>query len=249
MVFVILHVLVYPASNGYNSYFDKDEQSIGGLKHPPKVSKELYVVSLILDAFALLLGCILSTEFVLMVLVYGIISKAYSHPMTRLKKYPIYGWLAAGVFQGYFTFLTCLVGFGLPTADMWDIQYQIPAILSSLLLFGSYPMTQVYQHEEDQKRGDITISIKLGVLGTFHFAAIFFFFSVNLFAYYFLSSYSQHLATFFLVLLTPVLIYFGNWYFKVRKDLSEADFDRTMRLNMISATCFNLFFISWYLFF
>ena len=41
MLFFILHFLVYPASNGYNSYFDKDEESIGGLKNPPKVSKEL----------------------------------------------------------------------------------------------------------------------------------------------------------------------------------------------------------------
>ena len=53
LVGVILHLLLYPASNGYNSYFDKDENSIGGLKNPPKVHKELYWVSLILDG----LGC------------------------------------------------------------------------------------------------------------------------------------------------------------------------------------------------
>lgn len=31
-VFIILHLLVYPASNGYNSYMDKDTSSIGGIK-------------------------------------------------------------------------------------------------------------------------------------------------------------------------------------------------------------------------
>ncbi|WP_223285001.1 hypothetical protein [Hymenobacter qilianensis] len=35
-VFVVLHVLAYPASNGYNSYYDRDEGSIGGLKKPPR---------------------------------------------------------------------------------------------------------------------------------------------------------------------------------------------------------------------
>ena len=40
-VFVVLHLLAYPASNGYNSYYDKDEGSIGGLKTPPKVTPEL----------------------------------------------------------------------------------------------------------------------------------------------------------------------------------------------------------------
>ena len=249
LVFFILHLLVYPASNGFNSYFDKDEKSIGGLKHPPKVSKELYSVSLIFDGIALLLGFWLSYEFVIMVLIYGLISKAYSHPLTRLKKFPIYGWLAAGIFQGYFTFLMCLVGFGLSLPEILQWDFQFPAILSSLLLFGSYPMTQVYQHEEDTARGDITLSIKLGILGTFHFAAIFFFFSVNLFAYYFHQTYGQSLAIFFFVALLPVLVYFGWWYQKVRKDRANADFDHTMRLNMISSSCFNFFFITWYFLF
>jgi len=75
--FLILHVLIYPASNGYNSYFDKDEKSIGGLKNPPKVQKELYWVSLILDGLGILLGLSTGLEFVMMIFIYGLISKAY----------------------------------------------------------------------------------------------------------------------------------------------------------------------------
>src|SRR5690606_37770715 len=41
LVFFILHLLVYPASNGYNSYHDKDTGSIGGLKAPPQPKEEL----------------------------------------------------------------------------------------------------------------------------------------------------------------------------------------------------------------
>ena len=40
--FLILHVLIFPSSNGYNSYQDRDETSIGGLKYPPKVSRNLF---------------------------------------------------------------------------------------------------------------------------------------------------------------------------------------------------------------
>ena len=29
-LFLIVHLFLYPASNGYNSYFDKDVKSIGG---------------------------------------------------------------------------------------------------------------------------------------------------------------------------------------------------------------------------
>ncbi|MEO1254384.1 MAG: UbiA family prenyltransferase, partial [Bacteroidota bacterium] len=185
--FFILHFLVYPASNGYNSYFDKDEGSIGGLKNPPKVSKELYWVSLAFDAISLILGFFISWEFVIMIFVYGMISKAYSHPTYRLKSKPIVGWLAAGIFQGYFTYLLSYVAINdVSVIDTFNLSIQIPGILSSALLLGSYPMTQIYQHDEDEKRGDITISLRLGILGTFHFTAVAFFFSSAGFLFYFI---------------------------------------------------------------
>lgn len=241
--FLILHLLVYPASNGFNSYFDKDEKSIGGLRKPPKVTKELYAVSLMLDFLGLLLGLFISIEFVLMVFVYGMVSKAYSHPSVRLKKYPILGWLAAGVFQGYFTFILSYVALkNSSVADSFEWGIQLPAILSSALLFGSYPMTQVYQHEEDAKRGDRTISLLLGVLGTFHFTALAFALASAGFEYYFMSYFSPLDAILFLGSLSPVLLYFGWWYMQVRKNRSAADFTNTMRLNLISSLLLNGFF-------
>ena len=242
--FIILHFLVYPASNGYNSFFDKDEESIGGLKHPPKVTKELYWIALLLDFIALGLSLLISFEFALMVLVYGTISKAYSHPSIRLKKYPIMGWLAAGIFQGYFTYLLSYIAINdVSVSSTFSLALQAPGVLSSLLLLGSYPMTQVYQHEEDAKRGDRTISRALGVLGTFHFTAIAFTISSTGFFYYFLQFQDLFTATAFLLFLSPVLLYFISWYIKVRKHRSAADFDSTMKLNLISSSLLNGFFL------
>ncbi|MEX0884529.1 MAG: ubiquinone biosynthesis protein UbiA, partial [Cyclobacteriaceae bacterium] len=53
VVWIALHLFLYPSSNGYNSYFDKDGESIGGLKNPPKVSLGLYYLSLLFFALAL----------------------------------------------------------------------------------------------------------------------------------------------------------------------------------------------------
>ena len=86
-VFVILHLLVYPASNGYNSYYDKDEESIGGLEKPPPVDKELLYVSLVLDALAVLLSLFISYWFALGIFIYGMVSNEYSYDKTRLKKF------------------------------------------------------------------------------------------------------------------------------------------------------------------
>ncbi len=247
LVFVILHFLVYPASNGFNSYFDKDEDSIGGLKKPPKVTKELYLVATIMDIVALALSFFLSTPFGFMVLIYIGVSRAYSHPLIRIKKYPVLGWLITGVFQGYFTLLLVTVAltethpFALPDSYHWA------GLISTLLLFGSYPMTQVYQHEEDSKRGDQTISLKLGVLGTFHFTGFLFMIATAGFLWYFLAFENIELVYLYLACSGPVLLYFGWWYLQVRKDESHANFDNTMRLNALSSLAFIAFFLIWWL--
>lgn len=245
LVGFILHSLIYPASNGYNSYFDRDEGSIGGLEKPPPVSKELFYVSWMLDILAIVIGWVfLGWEFAAMAFVYGMISKAYSHPLTRLKKHPIVGWLAAGVFQGYFTLLMAVVGIaGWHWSLIMSPMVQYAGILSTLLLFGSYPMTQVYQHEEDARRGDRTISLLMGVKGTFHFTALAFALSTVLFVIFFFSYFNGLAGGIFLLMLSPVLVFFAYWYMLVRKDIAKANFRNTMRLNLISATALNAFFL------
>jgi len=138
--------LIYPASNGFNSYFDKDENSIGGLKKPPKVTKELYLVATIMDLVALSISFFLSVPFGFMILIYIGVSRAYSHPLIRIKKYPILGWLITGVFQGYFTLLLVVVALSALDPFSLPLSYHWAGMISTLLLFGSYPMTQVYHH-------------------------------------------------------------------------------------------------------
>jgi 4-hydroxybenzoate polyprenyltransferase len=243
MIFIILHFFLYPASNGYNSYFDKDEESIGGLEKPPPVTNELYFASLVLDLIALLLGLFfVNFPFVVMIFIYGLVSKAYSHPSVRLKKYPFISWVAAGIFQGYFTFMATEVGLsGLQAFN--DFRFHAGGLLCSVLLMGSYPMTQVYQHKEDRKRGDITLSVVLGIRGTFIFTAIVFVVAMAGFTFFFEKYYDLGIALAFQGFLLPVLIYFLLWFAKVWFNEGSANFRSTMRLNFISSLCMNLYFL------
>jgi len=230
-MFFILHIFLYPASNGFNSYFDKDQDSIGGLKSPPRVTRELYYVALLLDGVALVWSLLLSWQVGLMVLIYGLASKAYSHPSIRLKRYPFLGWFIAGFFQGFFTFTMTHMAInqrGIEAVLDWSVL--IPGFLTTLLLWGSYPMTQVYQHEEDGRRGDETLSRKLGVKGTFMFTALVFGLANLGYLWYLNDEFS----------LKSALI------FQLFIDEKAADFNSTMRLNFISSFCLNLFFISLY---
>jgi len=104
-------------------------------------------------------------------------------------------------------------------------------------------MTQIYQHEEDAKRGDRTLSIVLGIRGTFHFTAIFFAISITGFVFYYLKYFDRYTAGIFILFLFPVLVYFLLWYRLARKDESKADFTNTMRLNLISSVGLSAFFL------
>ncbi len=244
-VFLIVHFLLYPASNGYNSYFDKDENSIGGLKNPPPVKRGLYHLAILLDIIALVLGyLIVNFTFAFMLLIYGLVSKAYSHPSVRIKKYAVTGWLIAGLFQGLFTFLMCYCGlndFALQAALNPKVLFA--AGLTSLMLWANYPMTQVYQHDEDSRRGDHTLSIVLGITRTFYFSGIFFALAAIAFAFYLTYYFKGVHAVVFLGVLSPVLVYFVHWLLRVRKQESAATYEKTMLLNMLSATSLNAFFV------
>jgi 1,4-dihydroxy-2-naphthoate octaprenyltransferase len=241
----IVHILLYPASNGYNSYFDKDEKSIGGLKNPPPVKKGLYYLAILFDVLAIVLGFLkISLTFAILLLIYGLVSKAYSHPAIRLKKYAISSWLVAGLFQGLFTFVMCYVGINKYSLTLaLTPEVIIPGALATLMLWANYPMTQVYQHEEDVKRGDYTLSYRLGIRGTFVFAAVAFTTAAIGFVVYFISFIDAKYAWRFLIATSPVVLYFGFWFVSVLRDRSKANYTHTMWLNFISATCLNAFFI------
>ena len=248
ITFIVLHIFIYPASNGYNSYFDKDEGSIGGLKHPPKVTKDLYTAALIFDGIGIALALTINIWFAIMIFIYGMISKAYSHPKIRLKKYPVISWLTVGLFQGAFTYFMSISALTNTGFEIWlEKSVYIPAIVSTLLVMGSYPMTQIYQHEEDTKRGDRTISVICGIRGTFYLTAFMFLIGMSGF-YYYLSTY-QTVEHFYIMLaaLSPVFLYFNYWFFKVMNDENEANFEHTMRFNLISAVFFIGYF-AWYAF-
>lgn len=244
-VFIILHLLVYPASNGFNSYFDRDQKSIALIKNPPPVNFSLYVIALMLDLAALILAYAnVNTTFTGMVLVYILLSRAYSHPSVRLKKYPVISWLITGITQGFFVFLTCYVGlndFSLEQALRPAIL--TPALLTTLMLWGNYPLTQVYQHEEDEARGDRTISMRLGIKGTFYFSAWMFVLAGIGFIVWFGYTYNGQYIREFLLAMAPVILFFTFWFIRVLQNAAHASFGHAMGMNVVASTSLNIFFV------
>ncbi|UOQ72190.1 UbiA family prenyltransferase [Hymenobacter cellulosilyticus] len=242
-VFVVLHLLAYPASNGYNSYYDRDEGSIGGLKQPPKVSEELIHLVWLFDALAVLGGWLLSPLFAALVAVYLLVSKAYSYEGVRLKKYPFLSTFVVVVFQGAFTFLMTQVGVGIDSAAILAPTNLLLALVSTLFLCGSYPLTQVYQHQEDRQRGDLTLSLWLGLRGTFVFAAVGLLSGALLLGFTYWQRDELRNLLIFLVATGPVVVLFGRWAWAVWHSPAAADFEHTMRMNQVSSLCLSAAFV------
>lgn len=225
LVFVTWHFFVYPASNGFNSYFDKDEGSIALLKNPPSVDKSLYYVSLILDGIALILAALVGVQFFVAVILYGTISKLYSHPAVRLKKYPFLSFFIIFIFQGAFVYWTSYAAItNSSILNGWNLNFILAGLICSCLIGANYPLTQVYQHAEDSRRGDQTLSIRLGVRGSFLFTAILFALAVGLSFWYWNNVHNRANFRLFLAFSFPVFLVFTRWLFKVWWDEKEASY-------------------------
>lgn len=242
LIFFIWHFLAFPASNGYNSYFDKDEDSIGLLERPPKVDISLYYFSIFIEVLAFGLGFLVGWQFAVAVLIYGITSKLYSHPATRLKKYPIISFLTVFIFQGCFIYWTTYAAIAQQSIFTgWNPHYLMAGAICSFLIGASYPLTQVYQHAEDSRRGDRTLSILLGIKGSFIFSGALFAGAIAL-SYFYWQPIRLVFFYAFLGCSLPVFLFFNYWFYQVGKDAGNANYKNAMRMNFISAGCMLLYF-------
>jgi 1,4-dihydroxy-2-naphthoate octaprenyltransferase len=240
LIFFILHFLIYPASNGYNSYMDRDTGPIGGLEKPPPPSQQLFRVSVILDITGILLSLLIGPLFTLVMLFYIGASKAYSYRGIRLKKMAVIGYLVVIIFQGGVTFW--LVYYGSNIENNWQVPWQ-GILICSLLVGGFYPLTQIYQHRQDLEDGVKTISYKLGYTGTFIFCIIIYVLAWGFMAQFFIQNKMGKQLLMTGIFFIPVVVYFIKWFMRVSKDHKAANFRNTMKMNWLAATCTNLSFI------
>lgn len=241
LIFFLIHFLLYPSSNGYNSFMDRDETSIGGIEHPQQPTKELFYVTVVMDVVAGVLSFLISKWFGVAFVCYIVCSRLYSYRYIRLKRFPVLGYLTVILNQGALTFFMVYHG------AAKDLSLTIPwqgIAASSFLIGGFYPITQVYQHDADSKDGVTTISMLLGKRGTFIFCACMYAIAFGLlFVYY----QQQHLLRYFVVLqlfFIPVIVFFLRWLLQVWRNDSVADFKHTMQMNKIASTCTNMAFIT-----
>ena len=240
LIFVILHVLVYPSSNGYNSYMDRDEGPIGGLSKPMQPTKQLFYTSVIMDTIAVIISTSISFYFAAGILIYILASRAYSYRGIRLKKYPVIGYLTVIICQGALIFY--LVYHGAGTSQVLNVPI-LPMIAATCLIGGYYPLTQVYQHKEDRNDGVKTISLLLGKRGTFIFCGIVF--AMATIALFFTFKEQKNLRFFwlFIICMSPMALFFSRWMLQVWKNEDAANFKNSLTTNLLASICTSICFL------
>src|SRR5258706_2200835 len=84
LIFFIIHVLVYPSSNGYNSYMDRDTTSIGGFEKPLQPTNQLFVFTVMIDMMSVLLSFIISSLTAAWIFIYIFFLRMDSYRKIRM---------------------------------------------------------------------------------------------------------------------------------------------------------------------
>lgn len=160
--FLNVHVLLFGGATAYNSWWDRDEGPIGGLKSPPKMNRWMWPASMILQYAGLAWSITIGWNYAIIYAISMLFFWLYSTPVARWKGKPVLSLVAIGVSTGTNSFLL-----GFLAAGGYPITYfeDIIAFGAAFILLSLYPVSQVFQTEEDAKRGDQTFAVKFGLKG------------------------------------------------------------------------------------
>lgn len=142
-----------------NSVFDKDEGDIGYLIAPPPIPKHLLLFSSALLVGGQLLAFTLPPAFRIVYALCFAMSVLYSVPPFRFKAVAGVDWLINMWGFGSFTpFATWAA-----TGRSLDLGHALLLLGFCPLFAGLYPLTQLYQCDEDRRRGDRTLALIIGM--------------------------------------------------------------------------------------
>jgi 4-hydroxybenzoate polyprenyltransferase len=141
-----------------NSAFDRDEGDIAYLRRPPPAPAHLagFGFGVMLLGFA---GAfLLPAEYRMAYGICLLLSLLYSVPPVRLKAVPGADWIINMVGFGTLTPYAGWAATGLPLTP----EVRLVLVGFCPLFAALYPLTQIYQFEEDARRGDRTLARALG---------------------------------------------------------------------------------------
>src|SRR5262245_25741909 len=141
-----------------NSVFDRDEGDIGYLEAPPPLPRHLLAFSLALLIGGQILAFALPSGFCVAYAVCFAMSVLYSVPPFRFKAVAGADWVINMWGFGTLTPYAAWAATGRPL----DLGHALVLLGFCPLFAALYPLTQLYQVDEDRRRGDRTLALRVG---------------------------------------------------------------------------------------
>jgi hypothetical protein len=160
--FLSVHILLFGGVTVYNSYWDKDTGPIGGLRAPPPLAAWTLPASWLLQIAGLLLAAAVSPASAIVYSISMAFFWLYSRPRSRWKGRPWLSLIAIGASTGLGGFL---LGYLCDGRAAVTPECLAAALGVSCLIVSLFPLSQVYQVEEDLERKDMTFTAKYGLPG------------------------------------------------------------------------------------
>src|SRR5213593_4911055 len=152
-------ILLNGGTLAINSVFDKDEGDIGYLNAPPPLPRHLLAFSGGLLAGGQLFAFALPPAFRVAYAICFVLSILYSVPPFRFKAVAGVDWVINMWGFGTITPYAAWAATGRPL----DVGHGLVLLAFCPLFAGLYPLTQLYQFDEDRRRGDRTLALILGM--------------------------------------------------------------------------------------
>jgi len=230
--FLVVQVLLFGGATAFNSFWDRDVGPIGGLRHPPPMRPWMRWASLGLQGFGFVLAAPLGILYMLLYAASMALFWLYSSPLARWKGDPHLSLVAVGVSTGSIPFMMALVAAGTSTPGPSAV---LTAVGVSLLLISMYPVSQIFQLEEDRRRNDTTFAIAYGLQGMKFLFAVCYLVGLGVVAWT-LSQVDRTLGGIFCILggLGGLVTAWHLWHLEGK----QAEYDRVMRLKYFTSLVF-----------
>ena len=235
--FFNVHVLLFGGATAYNSWWDKDEGAIGGLKHPPKMEKWMHPASLLFMFTGWVWSIFTGFEYAA---VYGtslLFFWLYSTPHARWKGKPLLSLAAIAVSTGFNSVLLGLWAAG----GVFNAAVLLSAVGASTILLSLYPVSQIFQIDEDRNRGDETFTAHYGLESTKKFFVISYLFGLSFL------SFGLYLAE---GVIGPIIFILGSFSFLIIRRMinpmegRKAEYKNVMKTKFFASLSFVLFLMA-----
>jgi 4-hydroxybenzoate polyprenyltransferase len=238
--FFNVHILLLGGATVFNSFYDRDEGPVEGLRKPPPMKPWMLYASCAIQLIGLIVsfqgGLPLGIAYLVSILGF---SFGYSHPAIRWKGRPIFSLFVIGAFGAITPFLMGFFSGG-------GLRPPMPAFAAmigiALVVVAMFPLAQAHQIEEDKRRGDLTFSARYGTPGVKRLFETCYPLGIVLLSASFVS---RDLILAALLLVAGLISGLAMWRQLGRSGGTEEDYDKIMRLKFASGAFLNVTLALW----